>query len=66
MLIPNLNGKENVTQLDVILEAIKYIDSLEDTLSKRKENINNLNQLKSQKSEPSLKEEEKDERFGLV
>ena len=65
MLIPNLNGKENVTQLDVILEAIKYIDSLEDTLSKRKENINNLNQLKSQKSEPSLKEEEKDERFGF-
>lgn len=27
-LIPSLSRKENVTQLDVILEAIRYIDSL--------------------------------------
>jgi len=27
-LLPSLSRKENVTQLDVILEAIRYIDSL--------------------------------------
>merc|ERR1712126_86053 len=31
-LIPQINIKDNVTQLDVILEAIRYIDSLKEKL----------------------------------
>ena len=27
-LVPSVSAKDNVTQLDIILEAIRYIDSL--------------------------------------
>merc|ERR1711936_172803 len=32
-LVPNITGKDNVTQLDIILEAIRYIDSLQNKLA---------------------------------
>merc|ERR1712215_82715 len=32
-LIPHMTGKDNVTQLDIILEAIRYIDSLQNKLA---------------------------------
>merc|ERR1712096_466483 len=31
-LVPTMAAKDNVTQLDIILEAIRYIDCLRDTL----------------------------------
>jgi hypothetical protein len=31
--------KDNVTQLDIILEAIRYIDSLRDKLARRGEDV---------------------------
>ena len=31
-LIPSVSIKDNVTQLDIILEAIRYIDQLQDQL----------------------------------
>jgi len=36
-LVPSVSVKENVTQLDVILEAIRYIASLRSQLERRKE-----------------------------
>ena len=32
-LIPSITGKDNITSLDIILEAIRYIDTLQDTLA---------------------------------
>jgi len=32
-LIPSVAAKDNVTHLDIILEAIRYIDSLQDKLA---------------------------------
>eukprot|EP00090_Calanus_glacialis_P045177 TRINITY_DN8231_c0_g1_i5.p1 TRINITY_DN8231_c0_g1~~TRINITY_DN8231_c0_g1_i5.p1 ORF type:complete len:145 (-),score=52.07 TRINITY_DN8231_c0_g1_i5:94-528(-) len=32
-LIPSITAKDNVTHLDIILEAIRYIDSLQDKLA---------------------------------
>ena len=32
-LIPSITSKDNVTQLDIVLEAIRYIDSLQEKLS---------------------------------
>ena len=32
-LIPSVAAKDNVTHLDIILEAIRYIDSLKDKLA---------------------------------
>ena len=32
-LIPSITAKDNVTQLDIILEAIRYIDSLQNKLA---------------------------------
>ena len=32
-LIPSITSKDNVTQLDIILEAIRYIDSLQNKLA---------------------------------
>ena len=37
-LLPSLCIKENVTQLDIILEAIRYIDSLQNRLADKIEN----------------------------
>merc|ERR1711874_420956 len=34
-LIPTVSIKDNVTQLDIILEAIRYIDTLRDKLANR-------------------------------
>eukprot|EP00092_Neocalanus_flemingeri_P059334 GFUD01070889.1.p1 GENE.GFUD01070889.1~~GFUD01070889.1.p1 ORF type:complete len:108 (+),score=40.45 GFUD01070889.1:101-424(+) len=34
-LMPNMSAKENVTQLDIILEAIRYIDCLRDKLEEK-------------------------------
>merc|ERR1711970_967512 len=34
-LIPTMSIKNNVTQLDIILEAIRYIDTLKDKLARR-------------------------------
>ena len=48
-LVPSLSVKDNVTQLDVILEAIRYIASLR-------------SQLERKKNEEEEKEEEKEER----
>ena len=36
-MIPTVSIKDNVTQLDIILEAIRYIDSLRDRLDSREE-----------------------------
>ena len=47
--MPSLSVKDNVTQLDVILEAIRYIASLR-------------SQLERKKNEEEEKEEEKEER----
>ena len=35
-LVPSVSVKDNVTQLDVILEAIRYIASLRSQLERRK------------------------------
>jgi len=48
-LVPSITVKENVTQLDIILEAIRYIDSLKHRLVEKIETgeiveINNDNQ----------------------
>eukprot|EP00092_Neocalanus_flemingeri_P091309 GFUD01115736.1.p1 GENE.GFUD01115736.1~~GFUD01115736.1.p1 ORF type:complete len:121 (+),score=59.99 GFUD01115736.1:46-408(+) len=32
-LIPSITAKDNITQLDIILEAIRYIDSLQNKLA---------------------------------
>ena len=32
-LVPSVSAKDNVTQLDIILEAIRYIDSLQNKLA---------------------------------
>lgn len=48
-MVPSLSVKDNVTQLDVILEAIRYIASLR-------------SQLERKKNEEEEKEEEKEER----
>ena len=32
-LIPSITAKDNVTHLDIILEAIRYIDSVQDKLA---------------------------------
>ena len=32
-MIPSVAAKDNVTHLDIILEAIRYIDSLQDKLA---------------------------------
>ena len=37
-VIPSVCAKDNVTQLDIILEAIRYIDSLKNRLADRIEN----------------------------
>ena len=37
-LIPSVSAKDNVTQLDIILEAIRYIDSLQHRLADKIEN----------------------------
>ena len=37
-LIPSVSAKDNVTQLDIILEAIRYIDSLQNRLADKLEN----------------------------
>ena len=34
-ILPSINRKENVSKLDIILEAIKYIDDLQDQLFDR-------------------------------
>ena len=36
-LIPSVSAKDNVTQLDIILEAIRYIDSLQSRLADKLE-----------------------------
>ena len=36
-LIPSVSAKDNVTQLDIILEAIRYIDSLQNRLADKLE-----------------------------
>eukprot|EP00092_Neocalanus_flemingeri_P105946 GFUD01135869.1.p1 GENE.GFUD01135869.1~~GFUD01135869.1.p1 ORF type:complete len:110 (+),score=45.87 GFUD01135869.1:26-331(+) len=38
-LIPTMSIKDNVTQLDIILEAIRYIDSLRDRLANKSEGV---------------------------
>ena len=48
-MVPSLSVKDNVTQLDVILEAIRYIASLR-------------SQLERKKNEEEEKEEDKEER----
>ena len=48
-MVPSLSVKDNVTQLDVILEAIRYIASLR-------------SQLERKKNEEEEKEEEKEGR----
>ena len=48
-MVPSLSVKDNVTQLDVILEAIRYIASLR-------------SQLERKKNEEEEKEEEKEEK----
>ena len=51
--MPSVSAKDNVTQLDIILEAIRYIDSLQNRLADKLENgdielvqvpVNNLNE----------------------
>ena len=37
-LVPSVSAKDNVTQLDIILEAIRYIDSLQNRLADKIEN----------------------------
>ena len=37
-LVPSVSTKDNVTQLDIILEAIRYIDSLQNRLADKIEN----------------------------
>ena len=37
-LVPTMSAKDNVTQLDIILEAIRYIDSLRDKLEDKIDN----------------------------
>ena len=37
-LIPTVSAKDNVTQLDIILEAIRYIDSLQNKLADKIDN----------------------------
>jgi len=37
-LIPSVSAKDNVTQLDIILEAIRYIDNLKNKLADKLEN----------------------------
>ena len=37
-MIPSVSAKDNVTQLDIILEAIRYIDSLQNRLADKIEN----------------------------
>ena len=37
-LVPSVSAKDNVTQLDIILEAIRYIDSLQNRLADKLEN----------------------------
>eukprot|EP00092_Neocalanus_flemingeri_P033687 GFUD01036620.1.p2 GENE.GFUD01036620.1~~GFUD01036620.1.p2 ORF type:complete len:111 (+),score=43.25 GFUD01036620.1:45-377(+) len=37
-LMPTMSAKENVTQLDIILEAIRYIDCLRDKLEEKIDN----------------------------
>ena len=36
--MPSVSAKDNVTQLDIILEAIRYIDSLQNRLADKIEN----------------------------
>ena len=36
--MPSVSAKDNVTQLDIILEAIRYIDSLQNRLADKLEN----------------------------
>ena len=50
--MPSLSVKDNVTQLDVILEAIRYIASLRSQLERKK----------NEEEEKEEKEEEKEER----
>ena len=37
-MVPSVSAKDNVTQLDIILEAIRYIDSLQNRLADKIEN----------------------------
>ena len=34
-VIPSITAKDNVTQLDIVLEAIRYIDSLQHKLANK-------------------------------
>ena len=52
-LIPSVSAKDNVTQLDIILEAIRYIDSLQNRLADKLES-GDLELVKLDQSEASM------------
>ncbi len=55
-LVPTISKKQSVSQLDVILEAIRYIDQLQDQLFDRLEaNGNNVNAFVVQGKENAVK-----------
>merc|ERR1712001_772839 len=52
-LVPSVSAKDNVTQLDIILEAIRYIDSLQNRLADKLES-GDLELVKLDQSEASM------------